>query len=91
MGLTCQSVRIGEETRSARLKMRLYDSGTELSYAFRTTDGYFYPTNQYATWAAGKVNDFSVAQTQIQAPVPEPSSAALLGLGGLALILRRKK
>jgi hypothetical protein len=24
-------------------------------------------------------------------PVPEPSSAALLGLGGLALILRRRK
>ncbi len=39
----------------------------------------------------------SVSQDGIQyavslaAPIPEPSSAALLGLGGLALILRRRK
>ncbi len=31
------------------------------------------------------------SNTTISAPVPEPSSAALLGLGGLALILRRRK
>ncbi|MGB0993266.1 MAG: PEP-CTERM sorting domain-containing protein [Akkermansiaceae bacterium] len=36
----------------------------------------------------GPVNGFIIVDTT---PVPEPSSAALLGLGGLALILRRRK
>ncbi len=35
------------------------------------------------------INDFQLNISY--APVPEPSSAALLGLGGLALILRRRK
>lgn len=35
----------------------------------------------------GAIDDLSFSQTA----VPEPSSAALLGLGGLALILRRRK
>ncbi len=34
---------------------------------------------------------FGARNTLTQLPVPEPSSAALLGLGGLALILRRRK
>ncbi|MBK1831423.1 PEP-CTERM sorting domain-containing protein [Verrucomicrobiaceae bacterium R5-34] len=42
-----------------------------------TVDG----TNQYSP----------IAQLELTAVVPEPSSAALLGLGGLALILRRRK
>ncbi len=38
-------------------------------------------------------SDFTLRQISFSgtAPVPEPSSTALLGLGGLALILRRKK
>ncbi len=35
-------------------------------------------------------NNFALLETRL-ASVPEPSSAALLGLGGLALILRRRK
>ncbi len=54
-----------------------------------------------AAWAAGNVDDFSYNQNTgafevrfsqtTTLPVPEPSSATLLGLGGLALILRRRK
>ena len=45
-------------------------------------------TNTPATSGTGSRDfRFSVAGTA----VPEPSSAALLGLGGLALILRRRK
>ncbi len=55
---------------------------------------------QAASWLAGSVNDFDydtntgrfqVRLTRDVTVVPEPSSAALLGLGGLALILRRRK
>lgn len=56
------------------------------------------PTTPNATWDRirigtsrnVKVNDMTAATTFSEA-VPEPSSAALLGLGGLALILRRRK
>ena len=41
------------------------------------------------TSAGGQLNAFTLYQTA--AAVPEPSSVALLGLGGLALILRRRK
>jgi len=55
--------------------------------------------NQYATF---RITDPSAAAHQwdiadatptltIVSPVPEPSSTALLGLGGLALVLRRRK
>ena len=58
-------------------------------------------TNSTITLAANEVVTFSVSGTflaggagiraiEVQA-IPEPSSAALLGLGGLALILRRRK
>ncbi len=41
----------------------------------------------------GNLPSAAIARTSLTpyAPVPEPSSAALLGLGGLALILRRRK
>jgi len=40
-----------------------------------------------------QVYDHALSNTEVQAlaAVPEPSSAALLGLGGIALILRRRK
>ncbi len=50
-----------------------------LSVAFNHTNG--------GTRSGFNTTNFTVAPV----PVPEPSSAALLGLGGLALILRRRK
>ena len=41
--------------------------------------------------ATGYVTHQAVALDVFAVPVPEPSSTALLGLGGLALILRRRK
>ena len=38
-----------------------------------------------------RVNGFEISAITVTAPVPEPSTTALLGLGGLALILRRRK
>ena len=48
----------------------------------------------FATYFQDDVSDnFTISEVTLTAlaPVPEPSSTALLGLGGLALILRRKK
>ncbi len=51
-----------------------------LSLAYNATNG--------TTWSGFNSTNFKVTPVN---PVPEPSSAALLGLGGLALILRRRK
>ena len=46
----------------------------------------------FATYFQDDVSDFSISEVTLTAlAVPEPSSAALLGLGGLALIVRRRK
>ena len=47
----------------------------------------------FATYFQDDIGDFSISEVTLTAlaAVPEPSSTALLGLGGLALILRRKK
>jgi hypothetical protein len=48
---------------------------------------------RYVKWevnASASIYD-GAAEMEFWAPVPEPSSAALLGLGGLALIFRRRK
>ena len=47
----------------------------------------------FATYFQDNIGDFSISEVTLTAldPIPEPSSTALLGLGGLALILRRKK
>ncbi len=56
-------------------------TGTEtLSVAFNHTNG--------DSGSGFNTTNFTVTPVN---PVPEPSSAALLGLGGLALILRRRK
>lgn len=47
----------------------------------------FFFDSAKGTFNQGLLDDVSITQTA----VPEPSSAALLGLGGLALILRRRK
>lgn len=47
----------------------------------------------FATYFQDDISEFSISEVTLTAlaPVPEPTSAALLGLGGLALILRRRK
>ena len=72
-------------------------TNTELSYSntFAGTEfidnfggGHIYYTRQgSAGTATDFISEFSIDVT----PIPEPSSTALLGLGGLALILRRRK
>ena len=44
----------------------------------------------FATYFQDNISDFSISEVTLTT-IPEPSSTALLGLGGLALILRRKK
>ncbi|WP_435892457.1 PEP-CTERM sorting domain-containing protein [Oceaniferula spumae] len=41
--------------------------------------------------SSATVADFTITDTTLALAVPEPSSTALLGLGGLALVLRRRK
>ncbi len=60
------------------------NSSSTLSVSIGASDSLFYRHFPGADWAGG-------TSGLIVNPVPEPSSAALLGLGGLALILRRRK
>ena len=62
----------------------LSESGT-LASAFDFTEEY------YIVGAFQDAETFTVYESITLEVVPEPSSAALLGLGGLALILRRRK
>jgi len=62
-----------------------------------TSDSLTFPASSFFTVekaAAGGGDGFRVSNFSFSVdvtPVPEPSSTALLGLGGLALILRRRK
>lgn len=56
---------------------------------FITSGGVETPT--FYAHGAGSVSGESFDQVYRTVPVPEPSSTALLGLGGIALILRRRK
>ena len=60
------------------------NSSSTLSVSIGASDSLFYRHSPGADWTGG-------TSGLIVNPVPEPSSAALLGLGGLALILRRRK
>ena len=79
---------------AASFDVRIFDAGTEVftstgnTFATTTSDA-IESVNFYrgGNWGGG---GFTVDNISITA-VPEPSSAALLGLGGLALILRRRK
>lgn len=62
-------------------------SGNSLVTEFDTAANTGAAADAAGSWRAEGWN-FAVTAT---APVPEPSSTALLGLGGLALILRRRK
>lgn len=48
-------------------------------------------TTTHVSGGSWQVNDYDLAIDVVAVPVPEPSSTALLGLGGIALILRRRK
>ena len=74
--------------------------GTGYSAMNRATGGTFgAATTGTATWAAGKIDTYSYNQltgvhqvrVAVVETIPEPSSAALLGLGALGLITRRKR
>jgi len=73
-----------------------YSWGQTLSTAQTTTDGWTvadvsrFSPNDGATWSAGNsVLLFSIDATGVPA-IPEPTSLALLSLGGLALVRRRR-
>jgi len=62
-------------------------SGADAKYTFAATN------SLDATWEAGgfRVRGLDLGFTFTPNNVPEPSTAALIGLGGLGLILRRRK
>lgn len=65
-------------------------SGTFTAGDLRDITGFDYIGNSdNNTWANSQI--FTGGDTAFAVAVPEPSSTALLGLGGLALILRRRK
>ena len=61
---------------------------TDPNPVFQINDTSFTLTNVDAGTESGGIGFMTF---NITATVPEPSSAALLGLGGLALLLRRRK
>jgi hypothetical protein len=68
----------------------------DLSTAIAGTNGTGFDNNTFiGQYSGSHAGDFSIdyirLDTDAIAVVPEPSSTALLGLGGLALILRRRK
>ena len=74
------------------------DDGVTWSTRIFTGDYSFDGFNFESNYTSGDPNDwkwstagFATTQAEAISAVPEPSSAALLGLGGLALILRRRK
>ena len=62
------------------------DLGGIFTATFTTDDG-----NAFFTFERSGPDNQPVLSGYVLTAVPEPSSAALLGLGGLALILRRRK
>jgi len=68
----------------------------DLSTPINGTNGSAFDNNTFVGDYSGSIAgewqiDYIRLDESAIAPVPEPSSAALLGLGGLALILRRRK
>ncbi len=80
-GVSASHVGTGVTTASANSFTFTADSDTEtLRIAYNHTNG--------DSQSGFNTTNFTVTPVN---PIPEPSSAALLGLGGLALILRRRK
>ncbi len=77
-------------TWSSRWRYDMTD-GNEYGYAVGGTNIWQGPGSVPTNQTPGGANWTGFAAGTVTAPVPEPSSAALLGLGGLALILRRRK
>ena len=90
-GFTTRNMHISEDGTTWASLLVDYTSNGATPYArlvettFTAND-----TEQAFRWGIQNIGDYEGAAMQIRT-VPEPSSAALLGLGGLALILRRKK
>ena len=94
-----------EENKTLQLIQTLGGTGTSSVVSVRggsegdsTPEMYFFditgvkPGDQFQVLASnGGTSGYVGAVTWDIAAVPEPSSAALLGLGGIALILRRRK
>ena len=80
----------GAEVVSTGLSVDLSALASQTSaFTIRITPNRISGTNGAASQRAGWIDNVTLNATVT--PVPEPSSAALLGLGGLALIRRRRR
>ena len=70
---------------TASAKNLITANGTDLTYSFDTGDADWIALVFYSTGDIASFDNISLSV------VPEPSSTALLGLGGLALALRRRR
>lgn len=86
-GGTVTSIVSSEITTTGLATPNTYGGGTYTVLAGDAAIGKTIGMGIHATAAYPEVDNFILSVDQ----VPEPSSAALLGLGGLALILRRRK
>ena len=86
LGADLRTSTTGSATMStAGAKNVITANGTGLSFSFDTADADWIALAFYSTGDIASFDNISLSV------VPEPSSTALLGLGGLALMLRRKR